>query len=147
MPTPRKPPSRATNRTLSASDYERLADFRYALRQFQAFSEQAARQAGLTPQQHQALLAIKGAQAREGTSVGDLAQRLLLRHHSAVELVDRLVQAKLVTREEASADGRKVMLLLTDDAEAILLSLSAEHMAELRRVGPGLSALLLQFTP
>ena len=78
--------------------------------------------------------------------MGDLSERLILRHHSAVELVDRLVQARLVNREEAAQDGRKVMLSLTDDAEALMLSLSAAHMEELRRVGPGLSELILQFS-
>ncbi|MDE2592947.1 MAG: winged helix-turn-helix transcriptional regulator [Burkholderiales bacterium] len=142
----KKPKSSSSTKALTTSDYERLADFRYALRQFLAFSQQSAKHAGLTPQQHQALLAIKGSQARGGMSVGDLSDRLILRHHSAVELTDRLVRARLVTREEATQDGRKVMLSLTADAEALLLSLSASHMEELRRVGPGLSELILQFS-
>ena len=142
----KKPQPLSSTPTLSTTDYQRLADFRYALRQFLAFSQHAAKLAGLTPQQHQALLAIKGAQARGGLSVGDLSERLILRHHSAVELVDRLVQARLVNREETAQDGRKVMLSLTDDAEALMLSLSAAHMEELRRVGPGLSELILQFS-
>ena len=75
------------------ADYFSLASFRYALRSYLAFSQQRAKEAGLTPQQHQALLAIKGFSAEKGLSVTDLATYMLLKHHSAVELVDRLEKA------------------------------------------------------
>lgn len=140
--TPRVPGTPESASALAQSDYERLADFRYALRQFQAFSQHAAKEAGLTPQQHQSLLAIKGAQARGGMSISGLSQRMLLRHHSAVELVDRLVSAGLVLREASEQDARKVMLTLTRRAEDVLASLSAAHLEELRRVGPVLTDLI-----
>ena len=88
----------AKPRQLIKSDYETLSAFRYALRRFVHFSEGAAKAAGITPQQHQALLAIKGFPARDKITVGELAERLQLRHHSAVGLVDRLMVEKLVTR-------------------------------------------------
>ncbi|MGY3405960.1 DNA-binding MarR family transcriptional regulator [Bradyrhizobium sp. GM5.1] len=81
------------------ADYGALAQFRYQLRTFLAFSEAAAQSAGLTPQQHQALLAIKGLAAPDGASVGDIARFLLIRHHTAVELVDRMAKLKLIGRE------------------------------------------------
>jgi len=122
-------------------DYERLADFRYALRCFLDFSQSAARGAGLTPQQHQALLAIKA--WREGQpTIGDLAARLLLRHHSAVEMADRLEAAGLLVREADAEDGRIARLRMTDDAEAVLAQLSAVHLEELRQLGPELEAML-----
>lgn len=144
----RQPTSTASglSHTLSVTDYERLSDFRFALRQFLEFSEAAARGAGLTPQQHQALLAIKGAQMRGGMSVGDLSRRLLLRHHSGVELVDRLVAAGLVERTSAPLDARKVMLELTVKAQDTLSRLSTMHLEELRRVGPALNELISQFS-
>lgn len=140
--TTRVPAAHLASAALTQADYERLADFRFALRQFQAFSQHAAKAAGLTPQQHQSLLAIKGAQARGGMSISDLSHRMLLRHHSAVELVDRLVSAGLVLREASEQDARKVMLTLTLRAEDVLASLSAAHLEELQRVGPVLSDLI-----
>jgi DNA-binding MarR family transcriptional regulator len=126
---------------VTANDYETLAAFRHALRHFLAFSEQAARGAGLTPQQHQAILAIKGHPGGAMT-IGELAGHLLIKHHSAVELVDRLVEAKLAVRTEAAADRRRMVLTLTPQAEAILADLSATHLDELR-LGRGLIAQLL----
>lgn len=140
--TSAKKEAAATGSALTQSDYERLSDFRHALREFLAFSQQAAKEVGLTPQQHQSLLSIKGAQARGGMSVGGLSRRMLLRHHSAVELVDRLVEAGLVKREASMEDARKVMLRLTRRAEALLTRLSAVHLEELRRVGPQLKGLI-----
>jgi DNA-binding MarR family transcriptional regulator len=116
--------------------YRTLAAFRHGLRQFLAFSEEAARDAGLTPQQHQAILAIKGHARDEAMSVGDLAEHLLVRHNSAVELVNRLASARLVTRTADKADRRRVTLALTAKAEKILAALSAAHLAELKRSGP-----------
>ena len=123
-------------------DYRLLAEFRRVLRQFLAFSESAARQAGLTPQQHQALLAIQGFEGERLPTVGDLAKRLVIRHHSAVGLVDRLARQGLVARQEDAADRRRVTLTLTKKAERLLAGLSAAHRDELRRLAPLLKTLL-----
>ena len=137
------PELRALN--LTKADYEALAAFRRALRQFTAFSEQAARRAGLTPQQHQALLSIKGAPGAEPVIIGDLAQALLIRPHSAVELVDRLAQLELVERRADPIDHRRVRVGLTPQAEALLSELSAAHLKELRAIRPALLDLLHRF--
>lgn len=115
--------------------YAALAGFRFELRQFQHFSEQAARAAGLTAQQHQALLAIR-ANGVEGMLVGDLAERLLLKPHSTSELVDRLAEHNLIARQASTEDRRQVRVRLTEHARDILASLSASHRAELRRLRP-----------
>ncbi len=125
--------AKTRQRRVSAADYEALAAFRHALRRFLAFSEQAARDSGLTAQQHQAILAIKAHKSGAPLTVGDLADHLLIRHHSAVELIDRLVTAKLVIRLQAETDRRSVLVTLTPKAEAILETLSATHLDELRR--------------
>ncbi|MCM8735580.1 MarR family transcriptional regulator [Azospirillum sp. A1-3] len=129
------------NSPIRSSDYQALAEFRHTLRRFLAFSEAAARNSGLTPQQHQAILAIKG-HGDGGMSIGDLADKLLVRHHSAGELVDRLVKADLVIRQESADDRRRVVLVLTPQAEAVLEDLSAVHLDELRKTKPLLLALL-----
>jgi len=126
----------------SQEEVRALAEFRYTLRQFLRFSEDAANGAGISPQQHQALLAIRGFGGESGFSVGDLAERLQIRHHSAVGLVDRLVAHGLVVRAAASDDRRKVRLELTGEGQAILSQLSSAHRQELRRVGPTLRELL-----
>ena len=125
---------------LAPSDYRLLAEFRHQLRNFLAFSEDAARNAGLAPQQHQALLAIKGFDG--SPTVGDLAERLLVRHHSAVGLVDRLVEARLVMRCHDLHDRRRVTLALTRQADVLLGELSVAHRDELRRMAPMLRAVL-----
>lgn len=122
-------------------DYRTLAAFRHVLRQFLAFSETAAREKGLRPQQHQAILAIK-AGGKDGLSMSELAEQLLVRHHSAVELVDRLVAADFVVRKEALDDRRRVRLTLTRKADEALSALSATHISELRRTKPMLEQLL-----
>jgi DNA-binding MarR family transcriptional regulator len=124
------------------ADYRALADFRYALRQFLAFSGSAAKSVGLTPQQHQAMLSIIGAPDGQAVTVGFLAERLLLKHHSTVELVDRLVELDLVSRQPDAADRRKVLLSLTPKAKRLLTKLSAAHIEELRRIRPVFAALL-----
>jgi DNA-binding MarR family transcriptional regulator len=126
---------------LTTHDYRALAAFRHALRQFLAFSEAAAVQAGLTPAQHQALLAIKGMPDRPVT-VGALAEWLGIKPHSCAGLVDRLVSQKLVTKQADPADRRKVVLALTVRAEARLEALSAVHRDEIRRHAGALSLLL-----
>jgi DNA-binding MarR family transcriptional regulator len=127
---------------LTQRDYELLADFRGVLRRFLSFSEDAARRAGLTPRQHQALLAIKGSPGRAAVNVGELADRLHLHHHSAVELADRLVRAGLVTRVHDTLDRRRVWLKLAGKGEARLAALSAIHLDELRRARPVLRRLV-----
>lgn len=130
-----------------APDYAALAAFRHALRRFTAFSEAQAHAAGLTPRQHQALLAIKGAPGPQPLSVGALATQLLIRPHSAVELVDRLVQLALVERREDPEDHRRAQLTLTERAETILRALSAAHAQELQAIHPTLIDLLHRFAP
>lgn len=127
---------------LSKTEYESLAAFRYALRKFLRFSEEAARSRGLEPQQHQALLAIKGFPDRAYVTMGELAERLQIRHHSAVGLVNRLVDLDLVAREVAMTDRRQVYISLTSHGEALLEQLSLVHKTELQRLGPELQALL-----
>lgn len=129
-------------RPVRDSDYRQLADFRYAIRTFLEFSEQAARNAGITPQQHQALLAIRGMNLAEGANLGAIAERLRIRHHSAVELINRLASAKLVVRKGDPEDKRRVFVVLTRKADKILQSLSATHVEELRRLRPALSSVL-----
>src|SRR5689334_2757300 len=101
---------------ITDADYATLAAFRLALRQFAAFSEAAAKAAGLTPRQHQALLAIKGAAqaSPNGLGVGEIAKALLIRHNSAVELVDRLADAGLVRRQPDPSDGRRSLVVVTE---------------------------------
>lgn len=132
----------ATRSKLSKAQYENLAAFRYALRVFLRFSEEAAKQAGVTPQQHQGLLAIKGFPGRDAVTVGELAERLQLRHHSTVELLDRLMDLKLVAREPSATDRRQVQVQLTARGEQILAKLSSAHEEQLRRIGPELRGLL-----
>jgi DNA-binding MarR family transcriptional regulator len=126
---------------LSDRDYETLAGFRYALRQFGRYSEAAAEKAGLTPRQHQALLAIRAGPG--GTlRVGELAERLFLRPHSASELVQRMEEQGLLRREAGAADKRQVRLRLHERGETMLEDLSRSHRAELRRLRPMLQELL-----
>lgn len=126
---------------IDEEDYSALAGFRFELRRFLRFSEQAARSAGLTPQQHQALLAVRAA-GDTGMLVGDLAEQLLLKPHSTSELVQRLVDHNLAAREQAEDDRRQVRIVLTDCARDILAGLSTSHRAELRRLRPLLQRLL-----
>src|SRR4051794_31795633 len=106
--------------SLSKADYDTLAEFRFALRKFLLFSENAAAGEGLSPQHHQALLAIKGYPGREEVTIGELAARLQLRHHSVVGLVKRLESEGLVQRASDDEDRRRVMLTLSSRGETIL---------------------------
>jgi DNA-binding MarR family transcriptional regulator len=132
----------ARPRQLIKSQYETLAAFRYALRRFTRFSEEAAQAAGITAQQYQALLTIKGFPARDRITVGELAERLQVRHHSAVGLIDRLVKEKLVVREPSAEDRRQVLVQLTRRGEAVLEKLASVHREQLKRIGPEISDLL-----
>lgn len=126
---------------LDDEDYGTLAEFRFALRQFQAFSGERAGEKGLTPQQHQALLALRAAPEEDAT-VGFVAKRLLLKPHSATGLIDRLEKLGLVTRHSTAADRRRAQLQLTPRALEVLASLSATHKDEIRRLRPLLQELL-----
>jgi len=127
---------------LSKMEYEALAEFRSALRQFGAFSEAEARSVGVTARQHQALLAIRGFPGRDAITVGQLAERLHIQPNSAVGLVNRLATEKLVARASHPGDRRQVFVSLTPHGLALLDQLSTAHRAELRRVGPRLKELL-----
>jgi DNA-binding MarR family transcriptional regulator len=131
-------------RTLTKRDYVLLSQFRHLLRGFSRFSETAARVAGLTPQQHQALLAIRGFPGREYLTVSELAERLNAYHNSAVGLVDRLVAKRLVRRRRDLRDGRRVTVALTSKGRAALAALTLSHQEELRELGPMLKRLLTQ---
>lgn len=129
-------------RPLATADYETLSELRYLMRRFAAFSEAEARSAGLTPQQHQALLVIRGFPGSRRATIGDLAERLGLRPHSAVGLVDRLASKGLLRRHVDRADRRRVRLGLTRRSQALLAGLSLAHRDELRRLAPLLRGLL-----
>lgn len=132
----------ASRRKITPAHYETLAAFRHALRRFLRFSHEAAARAGIPPQQHQALLALKGFSGDGRLSVGALAERLHVRHHSAVGLVDRLARRGWVRRHAAREDRRRVEVQLTARGEALVARLSAAHLAELRALGPELRRLL-----
>lgn len=121
--------------------FRTLARFRAALRRFLRFSEEAARSAGLSPQQHQALLALR-ARPEEPMTIGEIALELAVRPHSAVGMIDRLAAQDLVERWRSAGDRRQVKVRLTARGIEVLTSLGAAHRAELRRVGPELGALL-----
>jgi len=121
---------------LDDEDYERLLQFRTGLRRFLHWSKEQARVAGLTTAQHQLLLAVRGHADPRGPTLRDVAGYLLLRHHSAVGLVDRAAESGLVTREQDQDDHRVVRLRLTPRASHLLRQLTASHFEELSRLGP-----------
>lgn len=127
---------------LSTNDYRTLARFRHALRVFQRFSEDAARQVGITPSQHQLMLAIKGWDGDNAPTIGELSERLQLRHHSAVELVQRATVAGLVSTHGDPLDARRQLVDLTPKGESYLRSLSLAHRDELRRFRTEMADLL-----
>ena len=126
----------------SAVDYHALAEFRYQIRKFLTFSQEAARSAGIDPQQHQLLLAIRGLPGHIKPSIRALAERLQIRHHSAVELIDRSVAHGLVQRQRDGADRRQVKIHLTPKGESLLSELSIHHREELRDAGRELARVL-----
>lgn len=137
-----KRPDTEHEAAITDADYSALAEFRYLIRCFLEFSQKAAKGVGLQPRHHQALLAIKGFPSEEPVTVGDLAERLLIRPNSAVELVDRLEEAGLVVRQPDKDDHRRVFLGLTERADRHLVKLSAAHLDELTRIEPMLRAIL-----
>lgn len=130
------------HRAVAKADYQTLSELRYVMRRFAAFSEAAARASGLTPQQHQVLLAIRGFPGTGRATIGDLAERLNLKSHSVVGLVDRLAARGLLRRQVDRADRRKVRVGLTRKSQALLAGLSLAHRDELRRLAPLLRGLL-----
>lgn len=129
---------RARKQSQSDPDYASLAEIRYQIRRFIHFSEQAARAAGLEPHQHQLLLALKGLPDSVRPRIGELAKRLQIQHHSAVELAKRLEAGGYVRRERAAEDRREVLLTLTAKGDGVLRDLSIHHRAELVTRGPAL---------
>ena len=123
---------------LTLADYASLAELRYQIRRFLSFSEQAARAAGLEPRQHQLMLGLKGLPRAVRPTIGELAERLQIQHHSTVELVNRLSTAGYIRRTRAGEDRREVLLSLTPKGERVLWDLSLHHRAELRSAGPAL---------
>ncbi|MGQ0434353.1 MAG: MarR family winged helix-turn-helix transcriptional regulator [Microthrixaceae bacterium] len=129
----------AGQRAVTDADFTQLLAFRTGLRRFLHWSDTQAKQAGLTGAQYQLLLAIRGHDGRP--SVGDVAAHLLLRHNSAVELVDRAERAGILRRIADDSDQRVVRLELTADGEARIAELAAAHLEELSRVRPGFEVL------
>lgn len=121
---------------ISSSDYRALAAFRYEIRKFLAFSEQAARDAGIEPQQHQLLLAVRGLPEGTRPTIGAIAERLCVKHHTAVALVDKLEASGFIARERSTEDRREVLLRLTREGEAVLRALSSLHRTQLQSAGP-----------
>ena len=128
---------------LSREEYQALAEFRYQLRRFLRFSEESARSVGIEPQQHQLLLMLKGLPERRTATVGELAERLQIQHHSTVELIDRMVERKLLERMRDESDQRRVIVSLTPYGDEVLRKLSLLSHAELRSTGPALVHTLM----
>ena len=120
----------------SQSDFKAMAELRYQIRRFLRFSENAARQAGIEPQQHQLLLTVRGLPDSAKPTIGVLAERMQLQHHSTVELIDRLVERGFLVRLRATDDHRQVLVKLSRDGEAFLETLSLHHLQELQSAGP-----------
>lgn len=127
---------------LALREYRQISEFRFRIRQFLHFSEEAARQCGIEPQQHQLLLAIKGLPEGTRPTITAVSERLCIRHHSAVELVNRSVAHGTVAKHHNEEDAREVLLELTSAGEEILQKLSVLHWQELQSSGPALSTAL-----
>jgi DNA-binding MarR family transcriptional regulator len=129
------------SRTVTTADYRRLLQVRTGLRHFLRWSEEQAQGAGLTGAQHQLLLAVKGHADRRGPTIGDIADYLVLKHHSAVGLIDRAESAGLIERRDDPDDRRVTRLALSPKAEASLAELSALHLEELARLAPQMQSI------
>jgi DNA-binding MarR family transcriptional regulator len=132
----------ARRRPTPRVDYETIADLRYHIRRFLRIREEAARAAGIEPQQYVLLLQVKGFERRQPATIGALTERLQIRHHATVQLVDRLAEGGMVRRRRAELDRRGVVVELTPRGEAILRKLALYSLAELRTGGPVLAASL-----
>ena len=132
----------AQTNDVKIATYQALAEFRYQIRRFVRFSEEVAQKSGLEPQHHQLLLSLKGIPAGELPRIAYLAERLQIRHNSAVELVDRLHKKGLIRRTHNALDGREVHVKLTPRGERLLRQLTLHTQAELRSAAPALVAAL-----
>ena len=130
-----------SDQPIGDADFEAVAAFRYAIRRFLRFSEQAARRERITPQQHQLLLALKGFPNRDHATVSELAHRLQMRQHSVVGLIDRTARLGLVRRERGTEDRREVFIFVTEKGEALLNRLTQMHRQELIAMRDALSNL------
>ena len=131
---------------ISNADYRALAEFRYQIRRFLRVSEGAAREAGIEPQQHQLLLAIKGLPSDHTATVGEIAERLQIQHHSAVELINRSESRGVIRRTQNQSDRRLVVVELTAKGERLLRDLSVYHRTALQSFAPGLVKSLEELT-
>ena len=129
-------------RDLSVKEYRALAELRYQIRLFLAYRDWTARKAGLEPQQYQMLLAIKGKPPGTEVTIGMLAERMLVRHHSAVEMIDRLAARGLVSRERHKGDQRKILVRLTPKGDSVLRALATSSREELMSSGTALTQVL-----
>ena len=134
----------ASRDEFNLQDFQALAEFRYNIRRFMRASEQILRPTGLKPQHYQLLLHIKGLPAGKHATIGEIAERLQIQHHSTVELVNRLAAHSFVKRHRGGFDRREVLLSLTPKGERVLRELSLHHREELRDAGPGLLRALKQ---
>lgn len=141
------PRATAPRSRLTKADFELLAEFRYTLRKFLGFSEAAALEAGVTPQQYQALLAIEGFPGRSWVTISELAEQMRVAPHSAVGLVDRMTALRLVRRTPSREDRRRVHVALTARGLRVLEKLYLVHRAELGSIGPRLVTLLRRTLP
>jgi DNA-binding MarR family transcriptional regulator len=138
--------SQASTFRVSDDDYLMIASFRAALRKFLRTSEDIAHNLGLTPQRHQAMLAVRGFPGDEPPTVGALAAKLHIRHNSAVGLVTRLVNEGYLRREQSKVDQRRQHVRLTPKGQALLDKLTEAHRTELRHIGPDITRLLKELT-
>lgn len=122
----------------SQPNYRAMAEFRYQIRRFLRFSERAAREAGLEPQQYQLMLIVRGMPDGERPRIGDVAERLQIQHHSTVELVDRLAKRGIIRRRRSETDRREVLLELTPKGDRLIQELALHHRSEIREMGPEL---------
>jgi len=132
----------ASKDEISLQDYRATAEFRYQIRRFLRASEQIAREYGLNPQQYQLMLALKGLPDDHAATIGEVAERLQIQHHSTVELADRLSAKGLIRRKRDNQDRRQVLLELTSKGEKTIRELALHHREELRSTGPELVAAL-----
>jgi len=130
------------SKTPTQPNFKAMAELRYQIRRFLRFSENAARQAGIEPQQHQLLLAVRGLPDVLKPTIGVLAERMQLQHHSTVELIDRLVERGFLFRLRSTDDKRQVLVKLTHDGEEFLKGLSLHHLQELQSAGPAFVKVL-----
>jgi DNA-binding MarR family transcriptional regulator len=131
---------------ITDNEYRALAEFRYQIRRYLRFSEKAARHSGIEPQQHQLLMAIRGLPQGCQPTVGELAERLQIQHHSMVELADRLVKRGLIQRKRGGDDRREVHLQITPKAQKMLRDLAVTHRDELEAAAPTLLSALRKAT-